>query len=294
MKIRKELSGIHFFDRKTGMHFLFDENRNNPPIESISPRTVSIALTNVCDLKCHFCYAPKTKHNLELAFLKNLCCELDELGVLEITLGGGEPLLYPHIVEFCRWVWDNTKLGINITTHGHHLTEEIAEGLVNKISSIRFSIDGVEPRYSLIRGKSLESLVEKICSIQGKIPFGINAVVSPNEINEVSKVLLFAQEIGASNILLIPQHDNGKFLLNSKEWKNLEDTILGNKFPILITDGSDGYMDVKTLNNYYEKEFLFAHISADRKIKKNSYDKDGFFIEDIKKLNLYFKKLKQI
>ena len=61
MKIRKGPDGIHFFDRVSGTNLLLDELIPPPETWSKSPRQVSIALTNRCDLTCPHCYAPKTK-----------------------------------------------------------------------------------------------------------------------------------------------------------------------------------------------------------------------------------------
>ena len=290
MKIRKEISGLHFFDRVTGLHILLDEIKI--PNEQVhnSPRTVSIALTNVCDLKCHFCYAPKNKHALNFSYLTELCKELDNLGVLEITFGGGEPTLFPQFKELCNWVWDNTHLGISFTTHGHHLDPIFINEIQNKISSIRFSIDGIEPRYSIIRGKKLSDLISRIKKIDGKIPFGINCVVSTEQVPELEKVILLAIELNASNILIIPEHSNGVFQITKQEWRMIDELIekYEKNIEILVTYEASNFLQSQTLDVSSNKEYLFAHISADNKLKQNSYDTEGVLIRNVSNLNQYF------
>jgi len=66
MKVRKGPDGIHLFDRNTGVNILLDETIPPSSSWSASPRQVSIALTNACDLVCPHCYAPKRKAVLEL------------------------------------------------------------------------------------------------------------------------------------------------------------------------------------------------------------------------------------
>ena len=50
MKVRAGPAGIHVFDRATGTNLLIDEARVPPTMWSPTPRSVSVALTNACDL----------------------------------------------------------------------------------------------------------------------------------------------------------------------------------------------------------------------------------------------------
>lgn len=295
MKVRKEVSGLHYFDRETGIHILFDEIKIPQNELSKSPRIVSIALTNICDLKCHFCYAPKNRDNLDIEQLKELCKQLDILGTLEITFGGGEPTLYPNFIELCQWIWQNTSLGISFTTHGHKIDCEFIDKIQGNVSMIRFSIDGIEPRYSEIRGKKLDDLLQKISFVKNKIPFGINCVVSKDKTNELEEVIKLAIGIGAENILIIPEHEQGEFNLTQSDWFNI-DRIMNeyiNKIEILITHEASRFIYSRTLEIAHETEFLFLHISADKKMKINSYDTNGIDINDLNKTEIYLNQITQ-
>ena len=296
MKLRKEISGLHFFDRKSGIHILMDEISVDKAEISVSPRIVSIALTNICDLKCHFCYAPKNRETLDFENLKILCKKLDVLGVLELTFGGGEPTLYPKFIELCQWIWNNTSLGISFTTHGHKINSNFVEKIQNNVSMIRFSIDGVEPRYSQIRGRKLSELLGKINLVKGKIPFGINCVVSENGIKELEKVIELSLNIQAENILIIPEHSNGVFQLSKKDWIALDQVIekYDSEIELLVTHEAADFINSKTLQISDETEFLFSHISADNKLKINSYDNTGIEINNIDELENYFNKINVI
>ncbi len=293
MKVRKESSGLHFFDRRSGIHILLNEIKIPKDEIHPAPRTVSIALTNVCDLKCPFCYAPKNKATLSFDYLTALCEALDKLGVLEITFGGGEPTLFPDFGRLCNWIWSNTGLGVSFTTHGHLLSEQFIEQITGKVSSLRISIDGLEPYYSKIRGRSLESLIHKVRTIGTKIPFGINCVVSKHGCNELENVILLAKELNASNVLIIPEHDNGIFQLVEKDWDDIDALIkkYHQSIEILVTYEAGNFLNTSTLDVASEKEFLFAHISADNQLKVNSFDRQGIRIGDINQLSTYFSQL---
>jgi hypothetical protein len=58
LKVRTDASGIHMFNRTTGLNVLLDE-LGAPGLVDSAPRQVSVALTNACDLACPHCHAPK-------------------------------------------------------------------------------------------------------------------------------------------------------------------------------------------------------------------------------------------
>ena len=100
MRVRHERSGIHLFDRQSGTHILCDELTPVPELWSIAPRILSIALSNVCDLSCYYCYRQPTRDSLTLPFVQQVVKAVDVLETLEVTLGGGEPLLVPYLLRY--------------------------------------------------------------------------------------------------------------------------------------------------------------------------------------------------
>ena len=70
-----------------------------------APFTVCLWVTDFCNLSCKYCYAkPFSGNIMESHRLLNLIDELVEIGVFDITLAGGEPLLHPeiyNIIEKC-------------------------------------------------------------------------------------------------------------------------------------------------------------------------------------------------
>ncbi len=295
MRIRQEISGTHLFDRVSGLHILLDGHKVLPQNRSIAPRTVSIALTNMCDLNCPFCYVQKSEDSVPLDFMLSLARKLDELGTLEITLGGGEPLLYPHFIELCNWVWNNTSLGISVTTNGHHLSPAIISAITGKISSIRFSVDGIEPRYSKVKGRPLQRLLDIISNVKGKIPYCINVVVSPGQVSALRSVIELGIGIGSENILVIPEHKYGKFSLSTSEWQELNEIInqYESRTQLYTTYDAYDYLNIACLDTEAPGEFLFAHVSVDKKLKPSSFCEEGILIEDVSRLEEYFLTLRR-
>jgi len=290
---RKEKGGLHLFNRKSGTHILLDELNFSENEISKSPRTISIAVTNVCNLNCPFCYAPKNHNSLPLDFLKNAVKEFDKLKVFEITIGGGEPFAYPNLVEFCKWTWENTKLGINITTNGQLLNENIISDLEGYISSIRISIEAIGAKYSKVRGASFSKIQASINSLKGKIPMSINCVVLKNNVDNLIEVIEFAMKNSIYDVLIIAEHNKGLSVLDEKELHKIENIILEykDKIQLTLTDELAKLLDINILSDGDTEEYGFAHLSSDKKIKQNSFAIDGIKINDISDIKDAFIKL---
>lgn len=282
MKIRKETSGIHLFDRNTGIHVLLDEVQIEQEQLDISPRILSLAITNKCNCKCDFCYQDKTNEELDKEFIFEVVKTFDENGGLELNIGGGEPFIHPDIEEICSWIWENTNLGINITTNGLLLDNTKISGIAGKISTLRVSIDEVEPLYSQKRNYKLDDIIEKIKQMKDKINIGINIIFRPNRIETVRKIIELGINLGVKNVLIIPEHRKGNFILETKDWEELEQVIeeYKNIIDIFVTYDATKYISNKFLETEKYNEILFSHISSDKKIKKNSYDGFGITLKN--------------
>lgn len=205
MKIRIGPNGVHLFDRISGLNVLLDELRPKEAVWSKCPRQVSIALTNVCDLHCKYCYAPKHRASLRGDQLLTWLKELDTGGCIGIGFGGGEPTLHPDFVGICKRAAGETQLAVTFTTHGHRLTPQLVERLKGSIHFARISVDGVGRTYEQQRGKNFTSLVRGLESIATLSPFGINVVVNESTVVELDSISELAQKFGASELLLLPQ-----------------------------------------------------------------------------------------
>ena len=208
-KARYGPDGIHLFDRTTGVNILIDEIEVPQKKWSSAPRQVSIALTNLCNLNCTHCYAPKSSSELELSTLKEWLSELDKNGCFGVGFGGGEPTLYRGFVELCEFGSMETELAITFTTHGHTLTEKLIGKLKGHVNFIRVSMDGVGDSYESIRGKKFADLLRSLSLLQDQIAYGINYVVNATTINDLDRAITICEKYGASELLLLPEVCSG-------------------------------------------------------------------------------------
>ena len=272
MKCRREPAGYHYYDRATGFHLLVDEVQPAPDEWALYPSTLSIALTNACQLACPFCYAPKSRAELDARDVLSWALEAAELGALDVAFGGGEPLLHPHLVELCQRVWSETDLGISITTNGHALSTELVDKLAGSVGFVRVSIDGPEPLYSRLRGRSLRELLWSLAALKDAIPFGINVVVWSLTLPGLDRLLELAQEAGAKQMLLLPLIRDGGMALSVGEWEQLGDWVRAHwrAFPLAISADALGHVEAPLLFEHADPN-SFAHITAEGYLRRRSY-----------------------
>ena len=282
MKIRKGPDGVHFFDRNSGTNLLLNEVVSPPETWSRSPRQVSIALTNTCDLTCPHCYAPKTKAILDSQLVKRWMSELDEQGCFGVGFGGGEPTLHPELVDICDYGQSETGLAITITTHGHRLSDELVSRLAESVNFIRVSMDGVDSTYESIRNRSFDHLLEVLKKLGRLMPFGINYVVNHRTIDDIDKAALVAEDLGGKDFLLLPEEPFGRGMeIDSGSLKRLKEWVDAYKGNLQLSVSSSyaaGFPSTLPLEKEHE-EMAFSHIDATGVLKRSSFESAGCKID---------------
>lgn len=113
-----------------GMEFTSEEIRKCR--EENGLLSMELELSRVCNLRCLYCYAASgepLKNELSLAEIKKVLEQAFVLGAKKIIiLGGGEPLLYPHLFELIECIREK-GLVVDLFTNGQTLNEDIARRL---------------------------------------------------------------------------------------------------------------------------------------------------------------------
>lgn len=282
MKSRTGPNGVHLFDRMSGLNVLLDEVLAEEAVWSIAPRQVSIALTNVCDLHCAYCYAPKHKASLCTERVLGWLKELDTEGCLSVGFGGGEPTLHPDFVDICRRATQETQLAVTFTTHGHRLTPQMVGRLRGAVHFVRISIDGVDRTYEEQRGKPFTGLLRAIESIATLSPFGINVVVNERTIAELDAVAELAQKFGASELLLLPQQQTSVVAVMDEATNSaLLDWVSKYRGAVRLAVSEAGASGLPTCDPLPDERGLqaYVHIDASGMLRASSYAMVGEKIE---------------
>lgn len=269
---------MHLFDRISGLNVLLDELLAEEAIWSKAPRQVSIALTNVCDLHCAYCYAPKFKASLRTEQVLDWLKELDTEGCLGVGFGGGEPALHPDFVDICRRAAQETQLAVTLTTHGHRFTPQMVGRLRGSVHFVRISVDGVDRTYEEQRGRPFASLLRAMESIATLSPFGINVVVNERTVAELDAVAELAQTFGANELLLLPQQQTSVVTgIDGAANLALQDWVSKYRGTVRLAVSEAGASGLPTCDPLPDERGLqaYAHIDASGMLRASSYSTVG-------------------
>ena len=90
--------------------------------------SMEIEFSRVCNFRCSYCYVPETgepRNELTREEIKDVILQAKELGARKIIILGGEPSIYPHLVEMLRFL-GREGLEIEMFTNGSGVNRELA------------------------------------------------------------------------------------------------------------------------------------------------------------------------
>ena len=90
--------------------------------------SMEIEFSRICNFRCSYCYVEeKVEYGDELSReeIKDAILQAKELGARKIIILGGEPSIYPHLVEMIYFLSKN-GLQIEMFTNGSGITRELA------------------------------------------------------------------------------------------------------------------------------------------------------------------------
>lgn len=183
----------------------------------IAPIYVRIKPTNYCNHKCYYCsYADNalglrdsvnTKDQIPWEKMQEIIADMKDMGVKAVTFsGGGEPLVYPHIVEAMQKILD-AEIDLSIITNGQLLKEDRAEVLA-KAKWVRVSLDSANAEtYSKVRQLPIGAFGEVCDNIakfskikQNNCELGINFVINHENADQVYSIAKMVKDLGVNHI----------------------------------------------------------------------------------------------
>jgi MoaA/NifB/PqqE/SkfB family radical SAM enzyme len=131
------------------------------------------------------------------------------------TISGGEPLMYPHVVELAQLAYKHCSPGvINIPTNAllpniPERVEQIAKSCPKSQLIINLSLDGIGAKHDYIRGipgnfvkfeERLKQLLELRKSLKN-LTVGIHSVVSVFSVGHLDELIAYADNSGADQFI---------------------------------------------------------------------------------------------
>ena len=218
------------FDRTRGVNQLFSGNETAHFVQR-APRVLQVAITNVCNKSCEFCYRPQdAASEWTLDELMELARFAADWGVLEFAFGGGEPTVFPDFVELMQRIWTETPLCPNFTTNGLRLTDTMLRELRGYYGQIQLSVYDDDDYWTTI-----DRLVA------ARAQFGLNYLITPKRLRTLEADVRVFMTHGVRDILLLSYkgHDSAMHL-SPTECRRFDDSVrrlydqLGNRISLKV------------------------------------------------------------
>lgn len=175
------------------------------PVSFLSaPTTVDLFLTKACNLRCWHCFADggiPLKNELSYEEWISVFDQLEEMGVLEIRLNGGEPFMRRRIYELLYHL-ENMRYHKLLITNGTLLTEKAVDALAASEITPTVSLDGATPQvHDAFRGVSgaFDKTVRAMHLLQERgLIYGVNTCVHRENIGQIEEIVQLAAKLGAA------------------------------------------------------------------------------------------------
>ncbi|MBN1676251.1 MAG: radical SAM protein [Kiritimatiellae bacterium] len=205
-KARRERFGGIFYSENPGFMAYVDNEtadslglaaREDLPPELLSaPLDVHLSVTTRCNRRCSGCYAvgPATpRKDMPLPLAKRIVDNLARLQVFTVAMGGGEPLVYPHVFELAHYIRKKHMVP-NITTNGA-LIDVAAARECRVFGNVHLSSHGAS---------DLACLEAPFRSLQeyGIVP-GLNFLVSRETFAQIPRVFAWCARHRIPKVLLL-------------------------------------------------------------------------------------------
>lgn len=175
----------------------------NDPVEGAmsAPLKLFVNVSDRCNLTCSHCSSsssPEGETRMAADDLKQIADEAAEMGVFQITIGGGEPLIYEDIWEVIAHM-RSLHLGVSLTTNALRVKDLDIENLLRYNVRTNVSIDGAPATHDRVRGRQ-GAYNRTVKNIQRMIDAGILPTIRftlmNSNLGDVEHMIELAKQLG--------------------------------------------------------------------------------------------------
>lgn len=179
--------------------------------QGVEPTGAWLTVNRACNLRCSWCYAKGTEYNndtdMSLSLATKLIDVIKPLGIRNITIIGGEPTLWSHLLEFnslLKREGIESTLVTNGTRFGNdNYWDEYCRAPNTRIGLSIKAYDG-NSFYALTQRKAFDltkaGIKRALCISRG----GAGIVYSGSSADEIAKLARFAVKNGAKSLGISP------------------------------------------------------------------------------------------
>jgi MoaA/NifB/PqqE/SkfB family radical SAM enzyme len=192
-----------------------------------------ILLTDKCNFKCPYCRGMKNKGELPLSYVQETLENLCDQKLTNVRFSGGEPTLYPFLLQLVKGCKSSGVKRIAISTNGSAKKKFYLDLLNAGVNDFSISLDSgccsIGDKMTGGVKNSWNTVVDNIKFISKKCYVTIGIVFNEINYNEASQTIKFIDSLGVSDIRIIPSAQYNKAL---NKLSDLPDNLV-NKYPIL-------------------------------------------------------------
>ncbi|MEM3011337.1 MAG: radical SAM protein [Candidatus Bathyarchaeia archaeon] len=185
-------------------------------VELNAPLNVEWEITSACNLRCRHCYVSagaRLPEELTTEEALKLIGELDEIGISDITLSGGEPFLRKDIWLIIDEL-HKRQIPFTIYTNATLLDAEVVEKLVNrKVKSISVSLNGATAEtHNFVQNASTFNLVLKAIKLLKENNIKVQVLFTLMKINakETDDLIKLTRELDVDSLCIYPFYPAGR------------------------------------------------------------------------------------
>jgi MoaA/NifB/PqqE/SkfB family radical SAM enzyme len=187
------------------------------------PIEAQIIVTRRCNLSCGYCTEyDKTSPFIPFATLKDRLDALHRLGVLNITMLGGEPLMHPELPRVIAYA--DRRAQVSVTTNGFLLSEPLI-GRLNEsgLANMQVSIDSLRPDKTRYVQKSLKTMRSKLVLLRrhAKFEVFINLVLCEQTLEDFDETVDEINELGFPVTIGLFHDSRGEIQITGKAYSDV-------------------------------------------------------------------------
>lgn len=173
-----------------------------PPVVMRTPRNLDIEITARCNLRCRYCYFfnnPAVEYrDLSTEEWLKFFDELGSLGVMNVTLAGGEPFIREDLTTLLEGIVRN-RMRFSLLSNGTLIDDEIAAFIARtgRSERVQVSVDGSCAKvHDSCRGQgSFDAAIRGIQTLQRhRINVAVRVTIHRNNVHDLENIAHFLLE----------------------------------------------------------------------------------------------------
>jgi radical SAM protein with 4Fe4S-binding SPASM domain len=190
---------------------------DRPLQAAAKPIWVHLQPFTFCNLSCRHCYCYSSpsapKFSLSVDLWREIIGKLDQYGIAEVFITGGETLILPETWLLVREI-RSRRLGTGLSTNALHITPEILRNLhAYGIQRIQVSLDGgTAATHDYLRNKNgaFDKAVANLSAINRVSEPVINTTVNNMNLTELDAIVEIGLRAGVTKFKFFPQKPTGR------------------------------------------------------------------------------------